>query len=275
MKASIQWMRAAIAVAMLFLATSNSQAFVIWDEAVDGDLADAGSPSTAPTDINVSAGTNSVIGGMPGSDMDFLTIFVPEDHEFTGLVLASYVSTETTAFIAIRAGEINPPTNNPALLLGYTHFGTGPGNVGEDILDDMGLGGSAQGFTPPLPSGNYTFWLQEAENSTALTYQFDFIIEEIPPPEILIGDYNGDNKVTAADYTVWRDHYGASTLTNRDPDNVGPVGDDDFDSWLENYGMTLEGSGNGSALSVIPEPGTFLLIVVAMIGWMAHRLRGN
>jgi hypothetical protein len=82
-------------------------------------------------------------------------------------------------------------------------------------------------------------------------------------PEILVGDYNGDGKVSAADYTVWRDHVGAQSLLNRDPANDGPVGPDDFDSWIENYGNPF-GSGVGAgAIAIVPEPGTIMMLLVA------------
>jgi hypothetical protein len=68
-----------------------------------------------------------------------------------------------------------------------------------------------------------------------------------PAAPLLVGDYNGDGKVSAADYTVWRDNHGAPTLTNRDPDNSGPVDVNDYNSWIDHYGEVSEGSGAGIA----------------------------
>jgi len=41
----------------------------------------------------------------------------------------------------------------------------------------------------------------------------------------LVGDYNVNGAVDAADYTVWRDHLGSTTyiLSNRSPANTGPL----------------------------------------------------
>jgi hypothetical protein len=98
---------------------------------------------------------------------------------------------------------------------------------------------------------------------------------ELPPNlAVLIGDYNGDGKVSAADYTVWRDHIGADTLANRDPDNEGPVGGDDYDSWLANYGSGNFGAGAGSfaATASVPEPATLALTILAIcLGGLARR----
>lgn len=78
------------------------------------------------------------------------------------------------------------------------------------------------------------------------------------------GDYNGDGKVDAADYTKWRDNLGgsASTLQNRDPSNSGPVNAADYTFWKSKFGQS--GSGAVGAASV-PEAGASCLLLVAAI----------
>ena len=58
----------------------------------------------------------------------------------------------------------------------------------------------------------------------------------------VIGDYNADGRVDAADYTVWRDHLDSdgSLLPNRDPSNLGPIGQQDYDSWRDHYGKEVQ-----------------------------------
>ena len=41
------------------------------------------------------------------------------------------------------------------------------------------MGPGAIGFTPPLPAGDYTFWMQQTGANSA-TYQFDFIVTPEP-----------------------------------------------------------------------------------------------
>ena len=78
----------------------------------------------------------------------------------------------------------------------------------------------------------------------------------------LPGDYNNDGLVDAADYTVWHDHLGTTTLPNRDPSAAGPVGQFDYMVWKTNFGTR----GTGSATAV-PEPGSlFLILLVALVG---------
>ena len=82
----------------------------------------------------------------------------------------------------------------------------------------------------------------------------------------LIGDYNEDGIVDAADYTVWRDKLGddGSTLANRDPGNSGVISEDDYASWKSNFGMT---SGSGSlATGAVPEPGTLWMALLVLCG---------
>ncbi len=91
-------------------------------------------------------------------------------------------------------------------------------------------------------------------------------IDVLPPAPPVIGDYNGNGIVDAADYVAWRDSVGAATLLNRDTTNVGPVGVGDYNSWRARFG-NVSGAGVGSATNV-PEPGVdSLIIVLTCVGW--------
>lgn len=79
----------------------------------------------------------------------------------------------------------------------------------------------------------------------------------------VIGDYNGNNVVDAADFTIWRDALGTATvLQNRDPANTGNVSQADYDSWRANFGQT---PGSGSVLggaAAVPEPACLMLVAI-------------
>jgi hypothetical protein len=84
-------------------------------------------------------------------------------------------------------------------------------------------------------------------------------------PELgIVGDYNSDGSVDAADYVVWRDSVGAATLPNRDPANAGAVGQADYDSWRANFGLALGASSSGALETAVPEPATWMLVLVAL-----------
>lgn len=80
----------------------------------------------------------------------------------------------------------------------------------------------------------------------------------------LVGDYNDDGAVDAADYAMWRDNIGqpGTVLNNRDSENMGVVSEDDFASWREHFGDVL-GSGAGSA-SAVPEPASWLMLLLGV-----------
>src|SRR5262249_23580572 len=66
-------------------------------------------------------------------------------------------------------------------LLGYVHFGTGAANVGTDVEPSLATALGAQGFTPPLGTGSYSFWIQNT-TPVSTAFQFDFIVTALPEP---------------------------------------------------------------------------------------------
>lgn len=87
-------------------------------------------------------------------------------------------------------------------------------------------------------------------------------------PQAIPGDYNEDQIVDAADYTVWRDNRGQFyALANENPAAIteGFVDQEDYDYWRANFGGTGGANGGGSAIAVNsgPEPSTLLLLLVA------------
>src|SRR5262245_8256415 len=89
------------------------------------------------------------------------------------------------------------------------------------------------------------------------------ITYDTTPPPLLVGDYNGNGIVDAADYVVWRKNLGsdASLPNDSTPGFVTPV---DYDTWKSNIGR-IEGVGTGaSLLTVVPEPPTTVLLVLAV-----------
>lgn len=68
----------------------------------------------------------------------------------------------------------------------------------------------------------------------------------VAAPAGLLGDYNSDGTVNAADYTLWRDKLGnATALANDDTSGVGP---DDYTRWKTNFGQSLPAGSAGAAL---------------------------
>lgn len=81
----------------------------------------------------------------------------------------------------------------------------------------------------------------------------------------LAGDYNQDGTVDAADYTVWRDSFGASgSGLAADGDGDGHIDADDFSIWKNHFGATSgAGAGGDVQIGIVPEPATISLIMLA------------
>jgi len=94
----------------------------------------------------------------------------------------------------------------------------------------------------------------------------------VPEPQIIAGDYNGDDAVDAADYVAWRKALGQMGLepgTGADGDGDGRVTAGDYDVWRENLGNARAG---GAAVGTsVPEPSTVALSLCAALGWRPRR----
>lgn len=164
----------------------------------EGSQGDLSGNRNAPSTFALTPGQNRLTATSVRGDREYVTLAIPPGYQLEQLIVASYVSSDAVAFAGLQAGVqfTEPPTGtNQANLLGYSHFGLG--NLGTDILDDMGAVTTTIGFTAPLPSGSYTLWLQQAGTSTT-TYSLDFMVgPTIKAPlyrEAIDGDLSGDRQ---------------------------------------------------------------------------------
>jgi hypothetical protein len=92
----------------------------------------------------------------------------------------------------------------------------------------------------------------------------------------LIGDYNQNGVVDAADYVLWRKSVGQSgSSLPADGDNDHAITQNDFAIWRAHFGQSL-GGGSGSGSSVggaVPEPSTLLLAAFILIVSVSERFR--
>jgi hypothetical protein len=86
----------------------------------------------------------------------------------------------------------------------------------------------------------------------------------------LSGDYNSDNKVDAADYTVWRDTLNSTTDLRADGNGNLVIDTGDYQTWKTSFGQQSGSGAEGGPLTAVPEPATWL---IAMLGLVVFGLR--
>lgn len=90
----------------------------------------------------------------------------------------------------------------------------------------------------------------------------------------LEGDFNGNGVVDAADYTVWRDNFGAveNGVVLNGNGNGGIVDESDFLLWRGNFGQVASAASFSAA---VPEPSTAscLIVCLSLVGGYVRRLR--
>jgi Dockerin type I domain len=99
-------------------------------------------------------------------------------------------------------------------------------------------------------------------------YQLEVLAYQTP-----YGDFNFDGRVDASDYTVWRDTMGSTTDLAADGNGDGVVDHEDYLVWRGDMGTVTdlsvfdEADGlDGLGATGVPEPSTFLLLIIAAVG---------
>jgi hypothetical protein len=101
-------------------------------------------------------------------------------------------------------------------------------------------------------------------------FQFEFEISQIELPPVLVGDYNLDGSVDAADYSVWRDSVGSTENFAADGNGDGAVDEADYELWRQNFGQTAADLGAGQSTQSVPEP-LFLHLFLTLCALAATR----
>ncbi|MBD2168406.1 PEP-CTERM sorting domain-containing protein [Calothrix membranacea FACHB-236] len=187
-------------VGILAFTPNAYAASIVFDEASFGDLS---SDNLNPTQLNLSTGSNQIIGsttGNPNLDRDFFSITIPSGYLLKQILLADYKGLDddliNQGFLAVQAGSLienSTISDNAPKLLGAATIGADPGKqVGDNILDDLGKADSIRGSSfvgfpgGVLTQGTYTFWIQETRNGIE-KYQLDFEVAKVPEPSTILG----------------------------------------------------------------------------------------
>lgn len=143
--------------------------------------------------------------------------------------------------------------------------------LAEEIAPGQGITIPAPADANLAPPGYYMLFVVSAEGVPSVST----MVQVLPA---ILGDYNKDGIVDAADYTVWRNTLGSITELAADGDASGTVDEGDYDMWKANFGNTLGGSGWGAngdeGLASVPEPAALTLWTLGgLIGLTRRRVR--
>jgi hypothetical protein len=205
------------------------------------------SPGASPAEV--SFGGDLVFGGASSLTM-----------ELAGTIPGTQYDRLVVAGSASLAGALEL-----VLLDGFT---PAVGNAFEIIAAAGGVSGTFSNVLLPALAANLEWDALYGSNNVTLQVL----------STVLLGDYNQNGTVDAADYTVWRDNLGSGTALPND-DTAG-VGQDDYTRWKTNFGLTA-GSGSGalgataglpsSANAAVPEPASCVLSLMVAVGLLARR----
>lgn len=181
----------------LMLVPAPCSAAFSYVETVNGELS---GNNLAPTQLGAAMlGSNTISGRVSAGDADIFNFAIPVGFRLSTIVVTSFSTSAGSAnmFLSIDSGptyefsfeEINNQANLPNLnlVLGSALVGTSAGvNVGSDILDDLGNSAAFQlgaGFTPPLPAGTYSVYIQET--GAFSNYGLSFNVTAVPEPSCI------------------------------------------------------------------------------------------
>jgi len=142
------------------------------------------------------------------------------------------------------------------------------------------VSGESNGFeiyetTIELPDGVRSFDLTfiSGGDLTAIgSIYIDDISASLMQLPALMGDFNADGLVDAADYVVWRDASGTTggnLAADANGDNL--VSELDYEIWKANFGDRAGGSLSSIAAIAVPEPTAIVLLAITLTTQLAPR----
>jgi hypothetical protein len=188
------------------------------------------------------------------------------------------VSFSASASVDIELGGLAAGTQhdkvavNGALALGgalnvtlVNYFAPQAGNT-FDILDWGSLSGTFDTVQLPALAAGLTWNTSQLYTTGVLSVA----------AAVLLGDYNHNGAVDAADYVLWRKTLGQSgSGLAADGNGNGQIDPGDYNVWRTNFGRRIAPGAATGTVSVdsVPEPASLLLLVSCLI--TALNIRGR
>lgn len=147
-----------------------------------GDLSN---DPAAPTPVTIGLGDNFISGttgratGTDPIDADYFTFSLGADEVLDSILVLDGTTTHGVSFIGIDSGSqftlVGPGATG---ILGWMHYDDSV--VGTNILDDMSVPNMGSSGFGTLGAGTYSVWIQEASPGDLVSYNFNFLVREVP-----------------------------------------------------------------------------------------------
>ncbi|MCA9184807.1 MAG: spondin domain-containing protein [Pirellulaceae bacterium] len=204
-----------------------------------------------------------ILGGGTGSPGSTSTLF-DMDSEFPLVSLVTMVAPSPDWFVGVNSLEMTDEQGRwrPRVTVDLFAYDAGTDDGQAFVSPDSDS-------QPPAPIARLGDPF--APNDPALgSFTFDLVR--------LVGDYNRDLSVDAADYTVFKDTFGMSAPVGfgADGNANGTVDAADYTIWRDNFGSVA--SSPDAVIASIPEPSSKMLAFVTMCGFAMspiRRIRGS
>ncbi|MEX2168355.1 MAG: hypothetical protein WD851_03520 [Pirellulales bacterium] len=216
-----------------------------------GTLGTLRGDGTIVGNVLVGGGTIAPAGASPGT----LRIIGNYTHSFNAKMRIELASPASFDKLAVT-GNISLVSGifGSALQVSLPDGYVPRGSQSFDILDWGGaLSGTFLSIQLPTLGGTLVWDTSQLYTTGVLS---------VIGPAALAGDYNQNGAVDAADYTVWRNTRGSTTILIADGNGSGAIDSGDLVVWRVNFGATLGGGANEAA--VVPEPATSTLLLIAL-----------
>ncbi len=208
----------------------------------------------APTDANLDNSYVVIVQASDGafSDLQALIVNVSPVNEFAPVITSAAavnVAENTTAVLTVTATDADLPGQ------ALTYSLVGGVDQAKFTISPSGqlafLG--APDFEIPTDAdtnNTYLVTVRVSDGSLSSTQDVTVTVTDVFDP--LLGDYNSDNTVDSADYTVWRDTLGQSVpaLTGADGSGNGLIDPADYAVWVANFGQSRSFAASAVSVSV-------------------------
>ncbi|HEX5470488.1 MAG TPA: hypothetical protein VFW73_01310 [Lacipirellulaceae bacterium] len=228
-------------------ASSNVRFQNVLDDATGGIVNNAGMLSGGG---RINANLNNQSGGVvsPGDGLGTLRIdgaFTQDDSSSLAVELGGYTAGQFDVLAVTGAATLSGTLTvsfvngfSPTVGDSFTVLTTTAGIVDNGLL----LGGASAG-----------------------SFYFNIVGDGLVLHAGLLGDYNQNGIVDAADYVIWRKTLGSTSDLQADGNGNHLVDASDYDQWRVNFGRTLTGGSSASSIVAVPEPSiAILLLIVAL-----------